>query len=237
MKIAVFGDSFACRIPYNKTPSWVDLLSMQHDVTNFAEQGSSLFYSLRLFLESQSNFDKVIFVITTPGRLHLEGPLHLDKMDQFVAGLASVEFKLANLEKKQHKHFFKYRLFNALKEYYALIQNTDYDRHVHYLMVNEIKSIRPDAILIPTAATSMSDYKGQYTMDDISKYEISAWDSTVGDIRPRDTRNSHMTVENNEIFFKHVLRWLDGQSVVIDLKNFVQPMNKEFYFDMVDPDE
>ena len=97
MKVAVFGDSFAAPKHDSKTDaglkSWVDYLSEKHDVTNYAIEGSSLYYSVRQFMTFNYPYDKIIFVTTAPGRLYLsDNPILEEHGHTHLSSLSYAEF-------------------------------------------------------------------------------------------------------------------------------------------------
>jgi len=230
MKIGVFGDSFAAlKFIENTTPSWVDILSEKYDVTNFSLTGSSLFYSVQKFKSFHQDYDKIIFVVTTSGRLLLEDqPFFERPEDVNITSLATTEYfykKLIN-DPTTHENDIMLKIYKAALDYFKYIKNDEYDRYIHYLMVNDIVNTRSDAILIPVTRDSLKQYKN--VMDEIKIKEMKAWGlspmATFADLR-----NCHMTEENNYIFATKVEEWLNGSPVEIKLDDFMTPMNKEFY--------
>jgi len=75
-KIAIYGDSFGNMRLENfqgdlrdRGLGWPEWLEKKYQVTNFAQSGSSLFYSYKLFLENNKDFDYNIFLVTEPNRI------------------------------------------------------------------------------------------------------------------------------------------------------------------------
>jgi hypothetical protein len=231
MKIAIFGDSFAANNPRNPTASWMDLLSEIHDVKNFAEQGSSLFYSVDQFLKNHHDFDKIIFVVTDVNRIYLPDH-HIKDLRRHQAGLPSVErqlFQLSQLKKYNDNDLQKLKILTAVKDYFQYIQNDDYDSYVYNLMIKDILDKRPDAVLIPACSATSNFYKGKSYMKDISFKELDGWSLDINWAQTADYRHAHMSAENNAIFFRNVLKWLSGEEVNIDIDEYVQPPFQTFY--------
>lgn len=233
MKIAIFGDSFAINGTKNPTASWVDLLSGVYDVTNFAQNGSSLYYSADQFLKNHHNFDKIIFMVTDTGRLYL--PDHkVNRLIRHVAGLSNVEAEIAELKKYNPNNLDKLKILTAVQDYFIYVQNRQFDQYVYDLTINDILSKRTDVILVPTTSKSRSFYKGKSFLLDISLNELTSWSMTA---KPSelmsliDHRHAHLSVENNEILFKNVLKWLSGEPVSIDVDDYVQPVFLDFYLE------
>lgn len=235
MKVAVFGDSFADVLPNNPTPNWVQNLSSKYDITNFARGGSSLFYSLNLFEKNNHNYDKIVFVVTNPGRLVLPawpcfdniyhrmipGPLVAkNRIEDFSNVNSEIDSKLKN----------QLLVWQAALDYFKYVQFQEFDTYVHNLMFDQITKHRPDTIIIPSFQTSHHSFANKNCMIDIQTKEDNAWG--IEEYSFRDIRNSHMTLKNNEIFAEKVCEWLNGKPVDINLDDFVIPSMKEkdFYF-------
>jgi hypothetical protein len=230
MKIAIFGDSFAINGIKNPTASWVDLLSGVHDVTNFAQNGSSLYYSADQFLKNHHNFDKIIFMVTDTGRLYL--PNHnVDRLIRHIPGLSNAEAQISDLKKYNPKDLDRLKILTAVQDYFLYVQNRYFDQYVHDLTINDILSKRADAILVPTTPRSKRFYKGKSFLVDVSLNELTGWSVTAKWTSLIDHRHAHLSAENNEILFKNVLKWLSGEPVSIDVDDYVQPTFLDFYLE------
>lgn len=228
--LAIFGDSFATTFKNNNTLGWTQLLENNYKVTNFASAGSSLFYSLDRFRKYQNNFDKVLFVVTIPGRLRVGINSGIDISEHRDITLETALYLVNELKEKNLS--YRARIYQLVVDYYMYLQNTEYDQCVHNLMVDSIVSDRPDSILIPVANNSIENFKEKYTMINITEKENKIWNQLPGN--DLDTRNSHMTKENNEIFYKNVLNWLSGEPVNINIDDYVQPTKEElkYYYNL-----
>lgn len=72
-RLAIFGDSFADpNWVKNDYKAWVDLLANDYDVSNYALTGTGMWWSYDKFNSVYGNFDKYLFVVTVPGRIHIE---------------------------------------------------------------------------------------------------------------------------------------------------------------------
>lgn len=225
MKIGIFGDSFACH-KLNPTPTWTEILSRKYNITNYALQGSNLHYSIDEIKKHHENYDKIVLVVTDPGRLELVNLTDVEGKSSktFLTGL--YDYKLINdVPSLQEKH-----IKEAARQYFIHLQNQDFDRYVHNLMLDEIKKIRPEIILIPAFRSSWNGLI-EPSMFAIFDKENTAWnfDSTVIATKYYDNRNCHMTAENNAIFADKVDSWINGQPVHINLDDFVTTTNKDFY--------
>lgn len=234
MKIGVFGDSFASlKFEQNTTPSWVDILSEKYDVTNFALPSSNLYYSTNKFIDNSRSFDKIIFVVTVPGRLHFPDWVTVDNRFKFAAGHAIAEWQLKLNNSTNQLTDTEIKAFKAVIEYYTYLDDVKFNNFIQQLMVNKIIDSRPDAIVLPVSKSSYGEPKLMHSasLADIFDKENQAWGITATDLlnNCRDFRNCHMTAENNLVLANKVEQWLGGEPVEIKLDEFVTPMNKEFY--------
>ena len=221
MKIGVHGDSFAVAKQHNQhEKSWFEYIGEQgHDVTTFEKNAGSLFHSMKQFLKTQHIFDLNIFVITSPYRFVI--PKQFDEFPEdwrYVAGLYNTEVYL-----KDAKH---YKVSNEIitilesaEQYILNIQDIEYDKYIHNLMIAEISRIRPDTILIPCFENSMENLGGNIPLLRINEEENkslgknwrSKWDSLIRDCI--DLRRCHMTQENNIMLGKKIINCIETGNI------------------------
>jgi hypothetical protein len=225
MKIAIFGDSYSSTyghggvIPYT---SWSAMLSETYDVTNFSENGSSLYYMKLLFDKHQQDFDKIIFCVTAPGRLEfkvdtLENYPELTPWYQHISTIHIIKDRLkiphlTELDKKRYK---------ILYEYLLEIQDFKQEEYHHLMMVKDIIKQRPDTILIPAFPTSLTAQVD--CLENITKFEDNIFNKRTGFYK--DSRPCHMSLENNKILFTIVEEAiLNGKNRIdLDIKQFTEP--------------
>jgi hypothetical protein len=206
-KLIIFGDSYA-RKDSNilQEKSWHNFIeeTKHFNVVNMGEPGSDLWFSYDLFLKHQKDFDKIIFLVTAPNRIRL---------NQFQSKIwhnqnlttASIKLKSSTGEEKEQ--------YRTVVDYYKLIHNKDKDEHLHQLMIDNLKRIRPDAVIYPCFDNEWSTDMPLYT---ITKYEdcfIGMNDSVRKEFYQKglsDSRACHMTEENNKIVSKMFLSRLQG---------------------------
>jgi hypothetical protein len=252
--IGIFGDSFACRAWGNDAGnSWPEILAKKHGYhkqTNFAEPGSSLFFSYNNYLKSRAykDFDKIIFVITSPGRLSL--PPSVEVHSQWASrhvvpvslqadfeGLDFLINKTTNEEEKQlfinHK-----RALQGAEEYFTYIYDDEQDVHNNIGLVNNLIKMRPDALLIPTIRNGTAELFGlpdpatdhvkfPSVLVDICKKEITVTghDYFEATSSGRDRRHCHMSEENNEIFADKIAHYLETGEFTLNIDDFVYDEN------------
>jgi hypothetical protein len=238
MKIAVYGDSFGDdygQWPHrhnNVGPGWTQLLGMTggNRVSNFSEGGASFFYSFNQFNGTHHDHDRVIFMVTCPGRITLEiddfsklahSYKHHPNYDQVV------NWKEMLLQINPHSNGITQ--LTALENYFLLVKNDEYDNDCQWLLLNAIKKTRPDVIVIPCFHTSIPDLTHdalcavghmelEYLLND--KYENV---HTLLHSTQVDARKCHMSEENNFIFYRKMIKFLSGEPIHIDINDFVKP--------------
>jgi hypothetical protein len=230
MKIGVFGDSFSnLKFEQNPTPTWVDILSKKYDVTNFGLNSSNLYYSIELIKKNYLDYDKIILVVTAPGRLKISKWIPVDNpMYQFIIGLYDPKYLI---KKPEDLDQLERSYLEAGNQYFTYLQDDTYDRYIHNLMLKDVKELKPDIILIPAFLNSWFNVNG-FGMNNISSKENTAWNLTWKKIIEEkyiDLRNCHMSIENNAIFAEKAEQWINGEPVYIDLNDFVTTTDKDFY--------
>lgn len=226
MKLAIFGDSFGddtgvWPIPHSDVgPSWIEYLRNQNiDIDNYSRGGTSLFYSYQKFMRSYQKYDKIIFLITNPGRISVP-------MDSTIKDFnpGSIERHLRNCVNPERK-----LILNAILDYFIYVKNDDFDEVVHRLLVEDISNKHNDMLMIPCFDQSGID--NQTPLLDISKFEAEFWG--IEEIIPQtdptrqDSRKAHMCEENNLMLGQEMYNWIKTGSFSIKHENFKTP-TKEF---------
>ena len=246
--VGIFGDSFACRAWGNDTGmSWAEILDKKHGYyrqSNFAEPGSSLFFSYDKFLKSFNHFEKIIFVVTSPGRFSL--PPHIEIHKQFLSrhivpvsleadfeGLDSMIKTTTNQEEKNlfvsHK-----RVLEVVENYFAYLYDDNQDVHNNIGLMQNLMAMRPDALIIPTIRNGVADRLGlpdpsldtikfPSVLTDITQREITVtgkdYFSMAGS--GRDRRHCHMSETNNEIFADKIADYIETGNFALNADDFV----------------
>ena len=232
MKIAIFGDSFAAP---GGPHGWPDLLAdtHQHNIKNFAQGGSSLFWSYKKLLTHIGKVDVVIFVVTTPGRLYYPD----DDLQQHICNSWCVDAGLAG--KTDLVNISNRPLYQAAKEYFSHLAQPDFDWYVHDQIVKSIDELcakqNKRLILIPAFEQNVP-YQNIFTFSlyDVTTEELKA---TFGDTvykTEKSTRANHMSQENNRRLAKIVNDLLQGNlsTVNIDSFEFKKQPDPELYWEL-----
>lgn len=155
IKLGIFGDSFAdptgghISRPDMDMMAWPYLFPQeQYQVGLHSGAGSSLYYSWHLFQQHQHLYDRVVFVVTTPGRFPgwfpSSPPRHVPNWFQ-VQKLRSIDpLYINDIEFK--------RFLNAIEGYYLELTDSRLGPWIMdfcNLMLADIIKQRPDVLLIP----------------------------------------------------------------------------------------
>jgi len=234
MKIAIFGDSFGDDYnlwpdPYPGVgPSWIDYLRDQNlEIDNYSCGGSSLFYSYQRFILKYQEYDKVIFLVTCPGRISVtEG----DQSEEC--------FNVTSVE-KYLEHCFdvnrKIKL-NAIRDYFICVKNDTFDNLVHKLLIEDISRKHKDILMIPCFAHSGID--SQIPLIAITRFEADFW--KMEEVMPwsntaYDARKGHMCEENNLMLGQEIYGWIKTGNYNLSRVNFKTPTKEFTHYFRTDP--
>ncbi len=223
-KIAIFGDSFAKHImPDNPTPSWAQILAQDYKIDNFGEMGSSLFYSVELFLKNQHLYERVIFCITSAGRLTL--PERSWIKDPYNSQVVKCVTSLTADQNRKNPQCLTLsrRIYQTAFDYFIHLQNNQYDHYVHELMINDLKSKRPDALFLDS----------MFELNQVFEKENEHYNLTREQLitEYNDIRNCHMTRENNMILAEKIKGWISTGKFKHDINDYINPTDPfEMYF-------
>jgi hypothetical protein len=147
--LGIFGDSFAGVNDRPETAhfAWPTLLKnmLSTDVEVHAEGGSSLYWAYQQFIKHQSKYDKIIFVITSPGRYTKKVWLPHNNREFHINGELAADLWL---DPKNNLPAADTEILNEMKVYYKYM-DYEWDKLSCELLVDRISKIRPDAILVP----------------------------------------------------------------------------------------
>lgn len=229
-KIGIFGDSYGAHKDGAKGSPWPEWLARNHelDVWNFCVGGSSLWYSLNMFLQEHEKFDKIVFLVTGVGRMWLK--FH-NRYRQFTnSGHINNPQSLEDII-NQHYRGDKYmnEFLDAMKGYYRYLFDHEKETFFHQLMIKEIRKIRPDCLIIPCFDSLMDDHP--YSLYDIHLIDIKHYKLDPEYSAQHENRHCHFNQENNIIFSEKIKRWIDTGYFKLDIADYTvstQPMS--YYF-------
>lgn len=215
MKIGIFGCSYAdensCRFTQiNTGKAWSALLKNQTDleIENYAQSGSSVYYSYNLFQKHHKKFDKIIYVVTSPTRITINHPTKPGEKLFFTSWETIVE--------KQKQSMKDLGILDAIDLYYQYIYDLEEFTTYRNLIIQDLQS-RPNCLVLD--------------FDDLLKVSIIDWgffkrfdNQTYNDNTLFiDNRYCHMSTENNIILSDMVLSWIRTGTFNYDFSKFVNP--------------
>jgi hypothetical protein len=231
MKIGIFGDSYAAS---TGPTSWGSLLATMNncEVENFAERGSSLFYSYLKFIENYKNVDVMVFLVTAPGRLY--------HPEQTLANIFSLEYRLKN---GPHSSDVE-AILQAAIQYFLHLQNSEFDNFVHVALIEKIVKLSKEndkkLIMLPSLGESknmeiMPYSGGGFFLDRINIEERKHFGVPHEGMQLERTRlQNHITDTNNLIFAKLLSRIINGEELKIYAEdfNYCPDEDPNIYYDM-----
>lgn len=226
MKIGIYGDSYADTPDRTKSTNWFNILSKlifddkpllnnltkdssKITIDNFGKGGSSLYFSYKNFLETSTDYDLVIFLVTEPHRYPIAfKPANINQtfyitsiphVDQLIESLSS----LLNESEKQ--------FLIDLRGWFAA-SDQEYNRDMSSIILDNIETLHSKLIMYPcfTESFTSNRYK-KHKLDPYLHPLHSFWHRQLElfDIEPsnftaleKDTLSGHLVPEFNEYFAK-----------------------------------
>lgn len=222
MKVGIFGDSFGDDT-HRLDPSalsWIECIRQHgHNVDNFCKAGTNLWYSYKLFLQNHIAYDRIIFLVTWPGRVEINEKNMLTALGRHwtVNNIFTAYENTKDADKKQQLTF--------LKEYVINIYDEEKEAMLHSAILDEIKRIRNDSILYPCHSTSISN-TDDLPLWDITEFEHSTMsgDNRYSVYKSRgfiDARCCHMTTPNHKIVSNMFIDRINGKQSKLTKNNLI----------------
>ena len=235
MKIAIFGDSWAKQLEYqtqlNSTAAWWEILAEKYEVENFGLSGSSTYYSYNNFEAQHSKFDKIIFIASIPGRMHLPPELEFksklfgDMRKHQVTSLSDAENSLNFLLEHDPDSVDDINKLKIIIGYYSHVMSIREQDTINRLYVNSVKNARP------VEALAIESFPALYN---VSKFETSYWGIDIVEKFSQgfdELRKCHMSAENNLMFANKVENWLATGEFALSKDDYIKPVDSwERYF-------
>jgi hypothetical protein len=234
MRIAIFGDSWAKQLRQadrlNLTPAWWEILAEKYSLENFGLSGSSTYFSYDNFEKVHRNFDKIIFIASTPGRLTLEDDMQLkcnllgDLRRHQVTHLLDAENTLEFIKKVDPNNTHDITILEAIIGYYSYVMNKNEQQLINRVYQEMVSYVRPDALVVES-------FKSLYN---ISQFESSHWKIDISSLFQNgysEIRKCHMSAENNAMFANKIDTWINTGKFNLSEKDYVTPSDPwEKYF-------
>jgi hypothetical protein len=241
MKVAIYGDSFACiNTRWGDTRvdsphlgiSWVEIIEREgYDITNFAKSGSAFMFSYENFLKEHKNYDLNIFVLTAPQRTYVKA---LDGLLLFGHTWAEGEYKRVEQLPFYPRKDIHLEILKSVKTYLELWVDQEMVTHTQQVLVNNLWNLAPNTIVIPAFSDSMSQtvinlfYSAKYELKLVDEKEHKKFDFNYLDCK----RKCHFSNENNIVLGKKVLDAIVNKQKIVTLHidELVKPAGNDFYF-------
>lgn len=238
MTIGIFGDSFGDWNTNNGAmieTSWPYLVAQRLEArcVNMAQGGASLYYSYKSFLERAKECETVIFLLTNPGRYTI--PFHFEKAlpnRSHINGIGTVEYWLTRKEITREE---KEKLTDLRGFYLSL--DFEWEHTACNLLVDEIKKVRPDAILIPcfNFYKERLNNNSNVSLQDIMDLQIKSLGCNMNtlDFIGKYAENKiacHYTKESNEIVANAVIDSIAKKKWTFELPNHIEHANPLDYY-------
>lgn len=208
MKIGIFGDSFAYE-KRNETLTWSEMLGEKHEVINYGSAGSNLYWSIKQFLQFKNNFDKIVFIVTLPGRLLI--PDHVTSSIEVPIHIPNINTATTSLDAFQRDATRE--VITTCINYFKYLDDQTYNEYVHKLMYNDLLTYKNDNIVFIDSSF----------IANISTIEYESIGLTLEDEYNNnltDVRNCHMSFSNNNLFARKIDEWIETGNFNLDYKNF-----------------
>lgn len=211
MKIAIYGDSFADPCwNLNSYKSWPELLAESYDVTNFAKEGSSLWWSYDQLKQQQLNFDYNIFIGTIYSRIFIAD---LNRHLSVSPNSWPMVNEKINLGYIYYQHFF--------------FHPRDYQ--ISQLMIKDIMTF-DNTLYIPAFDESVPEQLPLCPLNKLTGLEeqyYKIWNYSI------DKRKCHLTKENNLVIYNKITAAISKKSKTLELSesDYINPTdNVDYYF-------
>jgi hypothetical protein len=236
MKIGIFGDSYGDEnLTQAKCIGWPTILSNRgYTIANFSKSGSSFYYSYKLYERHHKEFDKNIFLVTHPSRIHVNS----FNVEQFKHVNPATLTEFISIASK-NKDKYNLKILQAVISYYQLIHNYEYAVDAQNALLSQI--LNHNTIVIPCFSdsikmteTSLFDWFEKENR--FLKYNKLIEVTTKQGLKIEDSRVCHLTEENNVVLANLIEDAIKTDKVKLDLSidQVVKPIKGiNYYFTQV----
>jgi len=241
MKIAIYGDSFACintKWDSGKMDkahlgiSWVEILeNAGHEITNFAESGSAFMFSYENLLKEHRNHDLNIFVVTDPQRTYIKA---LDGIKLFGFTWAESEYERVKKLPFYPRKVVHLEILKSARAYLEHWADWEMMTHVQQVLVTNLWNIAPNTIVIPAFSDSIEQTNtnlfdtAKYELELVNSKEFEKFDFGYLDCQ----RKCHFSNENNIVLGNKLLDAINNNQTIVTfaISECVRPAGNDFYF-------
>jgi len=171
--LGIFGDSWTDESfghdsfgPAGDRWAWFHNIP-DHEARSHGRGGANLYYTYKQFLEHHSKYDKIVVVLTQYERIP-EAMFNLKGFDKpvFLPGWEQIDYYLKKYEKDLTIR--DVNKLNAIRDFYLWAQDDTTCYDMGSLIVDKIKQLRPDAILINGFYQRYEDRQGENIFPEVS---------------------------------------------------------------------
>ena len=232
MIIGIFGDSFASEEWHPSGWSCYLRTQYQYNIQNFGASATSLFWSYQQLIKNIDNFDTIIFVATSPGRLYW--PDTARKL-HYISSIFTAQQAI-----KSNPPLNDLAVFKAAEQYHLNLANDEFEVFVHNQILKEISKLCTDRgkklILIPAFDINIRCQSVfRCSLIDVTMTELATQFGTNRQwLSEKNTRFNHLSAANNIILAGIVDKLLHNAVFSVGLDDFVyeQVANPELYWDI-----
>lgn len=221
MKIGIYGCSYAADL-YNQAsytdyntigkPWSVILKEKKYNITNFAQSGSSVYYSYKKYKEHNTKFDKNIIVVTFPDRITITVPGY--KTPLFVTFWNTINNHMRD-------YYKKIGLYDAIRLYYEHIHNMEEFDDYRELIINYLNQ-QKNTLVIDVKILHKISVNDNAFFTDLYKSDIA--DPTIY----RDCRFNHLNNYNNIVLASIIEKWIETGEFIVNTDDFKVASADEF---------
>lgn len=228
IKVAIYGDSYADQqndnkhFRYDYLP-WGRYLKQNTnlEVKNYALQGSSFQYSASLFLKTYTEYDKIVFIVTAPGRLWINNP-DLPKWATHIANIRHLYAYINQFKKDEDPEVLERikPILTAAKDYFLHIYDHNQIILFHDALFEKLERLvdKSNIIFIPTGPGSIPGYNDKIGT---TLAHISGLDDRPANVM--DLRPNHLNNRNNIQLAKKIDSWITSSKFSLNISDFFRP--------------
>lgn len=222
-QLGIFGDSYAEIPELNREHSWVYRLQQEYpkgECVTYGVGGSNLAWSFRNFLDHHAEYKQIIFVVTNLHRWSMPYGKGF-KVRHKTTGQEIIYHHLSTVS---HAEFLMKEWYcendmpQKILDWMVWLGNpcSQYISDQHMATVHYIKTLRPDAVIIPgfrPEQTGCADLGYNFCLCDIDNRETANFHKTRATTNWFDPRPNHFSPKTAEWVVKHVKGRLNGEFI------------------------
>lgn len=219
MKLGIYGDSFAAA-PTNRR-SWITPL-LVYDTQIYADDGVSVDYTLKTFVETHEMFDKVIVCLTEPSRVYIPNHPNFNHMYLDEIYIKNKTSKIPYSEQKKILDYFRFHV--------QYVQSREVEKHKFSAVYHYIKALRKkDCLILP--CFNKEEKNMHMPLMDISRIDLINKDygKKLRDCCDNygDPRQCHLSPINNFILGSKIKKWIRTSKFRHNIKDYQTTLTYE----------